>query len=131
MVDFVTKPIQPDELWAALLRWIKPRHAWPAKEASILPATTASRETSPQSVAAPSLEVDPARLRKVCQRLVQLLEDDDSEAGDLFADEGDLLHAAYPQHYHAIDDAIKGFDLDLALENLKAALAATGMEEQT
>ena len=26
MVDFVTKPIQPDELWAALLRWIKPRH---------------------------------------------------------------------------------------------------------
>ena len=27
MNDFVTKPIEPEELWRALLRWIKPRHA--------------------------------------------------------------------------------------------------------
>jgi signal transduction histidine kinase/CheY-like chemotaxis protein len=27
MVDFVSKPIEPDELWRALLRWIPPRHA--------------------------------------------------------------------------------------------------------
>jgi two-component system sensor histidine kinase/response regulator len=27
MVDFVTKPIEPDDLWRALLRWIPARHA--------------------------------------------------------------------------------------------------------
>jgi two-component system sensor histidine kinase/response regulator len=26
MVDFVAKPIEPDELWEALLRWIKPKY---------------------------------------------------------------------------------------------------------
>ena len=26
MVDFVAKPIEPDELWEALLRWVKPKH---------------------------------------------------------------------------------------------------------
>ena len=57
-----------------------------------------------------------------------LLADDDSEAGDLFADEGDLLYAAMPQHYRAIDDAIKGFDFERALEKLKAAAVAAGIE---
>ncbi len=27
MNDFLTKPIEPERLWAALLKWIKPRHA--------------------------------------------------------------------------------------------------------
>jgi len=27
MVDFVSKPIDPDELWRALLAWVKPQHA--------------------------------------------------------------------------------------------------------
>jgi two-component system sensor histidine kinase/response regulator len=26
MVDFVAKPIEPDELWEALLRWVQPKH---------------------------------------------------------------------------------------------------------
>jgi CheY-like chemotaxis protein len=131
MVDFVTKPIQPDELWAALLRWIKPKHAVPSATTAppaVSPAPTLSRKISPVKAEAPTVAVDPAHLKEVCQRLLQLLADDDSEAGDLFADEGDLLYAALPQHYRAIDDAIKGFDFERALDKLKAALQAAGIE---
>ena len=128
MVDFVTKPIQPDELWAALLRWIKPRHAMPEKAEAVPPAPTLSRKISPKKEEVPTVAVDPVRLKEVCLRLTQLLADDDSEAGDLFADEGDLLYAALPNHYRTIDDAIKAFDFERALDKLKAALEAAGIE---
>jgi len=45
MVDFVIKPIEPDDLWRALLRWIPPRHALPAHELT--------HEPSPEPQAAP------------------------------------------------------------------------------
>ena len=35
MVDFVTKPIEPDDLWRALLRWIPARHAARQEAATI------------------------------------------------------------------------------------------------
>ena len=46
MVDFVIKPIEPDDLWRALLRWIPPRDAMPAHDAGAAAAiatVTASR----------------------------------------------------------------------------------------
>jgi two-component system sensor histidine kinase/response regulator len=243
MVDFVTKPIQPDELWAALRRWIKPRMEsggivpapafetspgkgipgglqsvdgldtaagmkrvlgkaalyvsmlrkfvagqnnavdaiamaldggdWGTAErlahttkgvagnigAGVVQAQAAAveesiRERRPRESVdalladlAPPLQklvadiaaalppeegtgavtVDPERLRQVCVRLATLLADDDSEASDLFADEGDLLNAAFPVHYRAIDDAIKGFDFEAALDRLKAATGNSGI----
>jgi len=39
MVDFVTKPIEPDELWRALLRWIPARHAAQQEIATIAGAS--------------------------------------------------------------------------------------------
>jgi two-component system sensor histidine kinase/response regulator len=36
MVDFVTKPIDPDQLWRALLRWIKPDDARAAKSGGVV-----------------------------------------------------------------------------------------------
>jgi hypothetical protein len=33
----------------------------------------------------------------------------------------DLLHAAYPDHYRQIADAIRSFDFDAALAALRAA----------
>ena len=126
MVDFITKPIQPDELWAALGRWIKPKHV-PA----VPPAPTFVGKTKITAKAASNantVAVDPAKLKEVCTRLSTLLADDDSEAGDVLDDNADLLNAAFPKDYRAIDAAIKGFDFEAALEKLKAAIDAAGIE---
>ena len=39
MNDFVSKPIEPDDLWRVLLRWIKPRHAVTVQAASGIKVT--------------------------------------------------------------------------------------------
>ncbi len=44
MNDFVAKPIEPDQLWAALLRWVKPRTGY-------TPAPPRSAQTSPEAAA--------------------------------------------------------------------------------
>jgi two-component system sensor histidine kinase/response regulator len=132
MVDFVTKPIQPDELWTALRRWVKPKHVVEQViPDTVAPASTFSRKISPKKAEISTVEVDPVRLREVCTRLGALLADDDSEAGDVFADEGELLNAAFPVHYRAIDNQIKNFDFEAALRKLKEAMAAAGVEEQS
>lgn len=52
MNDYVVKPIEPDELWRALLRWI-PARAAQAATASIPPEAAAAR---PQAIPAPGPE---------------------------------------------------------------------------
>jgi PAS domain S-box-containing protein len=145
MVDFVTKPIQPDELWAALGRWVKPKHAplkadaVPASGHFISPVTEGPPRGTPTFVGktkitakaagnVATVAVDPAKLKEVCTRLVALLADDDSEAGDVLDDNADLLNAAFPKDYRAIDSAIKGFDFEAALKKLKLTMQAAGME---
>ncbi|MBC7379478.1 MAG: response regulator [Burkholderiaceae bacterium] len=38
MNDFVVKPVNPDDLWAALIRWIRPGHRAPAPQVSAMRA---------------------------------------------------------------------------------------------
>jgi len=47
MVDFVTKPIEPDELWRALLRWIPARHAAQQEIATIAGASPGAEGGAP------------------------------------------------------------------------------------
>ena len=42
MQDFVTKPIEPDELWTALLKWVKPRQNQVEESTRAAPANTAA-----------------------------------------------------------------------------------------
>ena len=42
MQDFVTKPIEPDDLWKALIKWV-PARVWPTEAASRPVATTATQ----------------------------------------------------------------------------------------
>jgi signal transduction histidine kinase/DNA-binding NarL/FixJ family response regulator/HPt (histidine-containing phosphotransfer) domain-containing protein len=48
MVDFVTKPIEPDDLWRALLRWI------PARQAALQESVTATAAAVAHEVVAPA-----------------------------------------------------------------------------
>ncbi|MCX7173054.1 MAG: response regulator [Proteobacteria bacterium] len=44
MQDFVTKPIEPDQLWTALLRWVKPRQAAATEAPRVKPDSTANAD---------------------------------------------------------------------------------------
>jgi len=71
-----------------------------------------------------SKAIDQKKLKAVCVRLDALLADNDDEAGDVLYVNANLLKTAFPSHYHKINDAIKSFDFEAALAELRAA---TGM----
>ena len=72
----------------------------------------------------PAVNVDPDLLREVCGRLRIMLADDDGEAGDLLETHGDLLCAAFPDHFQMLQDTIRSFAFEEALAVLKAATGA-------
>jgi two-component system sensor histidine kinase/response regulator len=61
------------------------------------------------------------QLKAVCNALEILLIDDDAEAVDLLAENTQLLNAAFPTHYHRLQDSIRLFDFESALATLRAA----------
>ncbi|WP_367847185.1 response regulator [Rhodoferax sp. WC2427] len=67
----------------------------------------------------PPVEVDPAQLRRVCNQLVALLENDEGKAVDLLASHAGLLQAAFPGSFTALRDAVQGFDFETALGLLR------------
>jgi len=99
--------------------------------AAVSPAPTFSGRVKIEAKAASRtpMEIDPRQLSEICTRLYALLADDDSEAGELFAAQADLLNAAFPDHYRAIDQAIQGYDFESALVQVKTAMQAAGMEQ--
>ncbi|MYN10545.1 response regulator [Pseudoduganella aquatica] len=64
MVDFVSKPIEPDELWRALLRWIPPRHAAGNEAVGAGAAAAAAEDDCGLPAAIPGLDMQ-AGLRRV------------------------------------------------------------------
>lgn len=70
-----------------------------------------------------AVEVDPAQLKLVCDKLKLLLADDDAAAADLMSANANLFKAAFPNHYRKIDDSIRAFDFEAALAELRQATA--------
>jgi len=68
-----------------------------------------------------AVTVNLEKLKAVGGALEALLADDDAEAVQVLDANEDLLHAAYPDHYRQIADAIRSFDFDAALAALRAA----------
>ncbi|MDZ4200760.1 MAG: response regulator [Gallionella sp.] len=123
---------QVQELAAELERAVKARELRDRMEvlldALALPldelVSALERALPAEEVLAPVV-VDGDRLREVCARLEQLLADDDAEAGDVLDKNAELLHSAFPDHYHRIDSAIKLFNFEAALTALKDAAATS------
>jgi signal transduction histidine kinase/CheY-like chemotaxis protein len=89
--------------------------------AALLPVIAGLRQIGSDESAAQHTAVDGEQLRTLAEKLRALLADDDSEAGDLLDEHADLFKAAFAGHYRRIDDAIKSFDYEAALEALAEA----------
>ena len=76
----------------------------------------------PEPSSATQVEVDSETLKALCARLDALLANDDAEAGDVIDANRELLNAAFPEYYRKIQDAIRGFDFETALDALRAAM---------
>ena len=66
----------------------------------------------------------PEQLKAICNKLETMLADDDAEAVAVLDMNVALLQAAFPNHYRKIDDGIRLFDFEAALEALRAATEA-------
>ncbi|WP_367848281.1 response regulator [Rhodoferax sp. WC2427] len=75
-------------------------------------------------IAQATVSVDPAQLHTVCTRLAELLTQDDSDAIALVEDNAALLHSAFPQAYADIEQALKDFAFDTALQVLQRQMVA-------
>jgi HPt (histidine-containing phosphotransfer) domain-containing protein len=78
-----------------------------------------------------SAAVDEAALARVTAQLRELCADMDSGAEDLLSEHDAMLQSAFPKHAQALSDAIKGFDFDLAIEQLDLALQARASSAAT
>ncbi|MEY4099407.1 MAG: Signal transduction histidine-protein kinase BarA, partial [Pseudomonadota bacterium] len=92
-----------------------------ALEAPLAALMNALEHALPDESAHATVAVDPVKLREVCDRLASLLAYDDASAVDVVGENADLLNTAFPAHYTALENAVKMFDFEAALQVLKEA----------
>lgn len=107
----VAKPIEPELLWDALLRWIAPRRS-----------AALARPFDVQAIEADaSLQImEGLLLETVCAALDALLSADDADATELLSANADLLSAAFPEQYRRLDACVRSFDFEGALTVLRS-----------
>ncbi|WP_180132362.1 PAS domain S-box protein [Rhodoferax sp. BLA1] len=82
----------------------------------------ALEQALPTELPRPRVALDPVQLKDMCTRLDALLAYDDAAAVDLVSEHADWLEAAFPQHYRQIESAVKVFDFEAALLQLRAGM---------
>ena len=93
-----------------------------ALELPLAALINALEQALPEEAVHAKVSVDPVKLKEVCDRLASLLAYDDASAVDVVDDQADLLNTAFPTHYPALENAVKMFDFEVALQTLKDAL---------
>ncbi|MDP3275041.1 MAG: response regulator [Deltaproteobacteria bacterium] len=78
-------------------------------------------QTLPGERAGEAVVIDPNHLAAICHRLTALLDDDDAKAVTVLEANADLLEAAFPSDYRAIERCIQSFDFAAALVALRVA----------
>jgi signal transduction histidine kinase/CheY-like chemotaxis protein len=118
MWDHIGKPIDPDELFGKLLKWVKPRQIENVQE---IPAAAVWEEVG---------KVDEAKTA-VCGKMMELLANDDSEAVDYLDKENDALRGMLGTEYFGpFEYAIKQYDFEKALELMRANQAKRFNKQQ-
>jgi len=125
MNDHITKPVTPAQLNAALSRWL-PRPADPGDAESGSARSEQDGAASP--LPAQTQQDNPLDWSKVNQRLdalEALLEEDDTQAGNLWLTSRDLFQTALGANEAVLlEGAIQSFDYDQALRRLRLTRAA-------
>ena len=93
-----------------------------ALELPLAAMINALEQALPEEAVHAKVSVDPVKLKEVCDRLASLLAYDDAAAVDVVGDHADLLNTAFPIHYPTLENAVKMFDFEAALQTLKDAL---------
>ena len=115
MNDHVAKPVDPETLFATVLKWL------PQRPAGADVAADMERLTQPVS---PSImAVDWARLQGIVARLDALLAKGDMWANEIFRDAAPMLRAGLGPQIGVIERQISTFEYEQALILLRAAVA--------
>ena len=68
------------------------------------------------------MEVDKEKLGILCRSLILLLKDNDLAVCDLFNSNAALLKTAFPETFSRLETSVKGYDFEVALDELEAAM---------
>ena len=101
---------QLDALVASISAWLPPE----------LPLATAREIVNP--------DFGEAALKPELERFARLLADGDSAAAEFWGEHGDRFRSAFPKQWHPIEQGVRQFDFEAALEALKAAASSRGLE---
>jgi two-component system, sensor histidine kinase and response regulator len=89
-------------------------------EAALAPLLQSLAACLPQEAKAVAVTVDVEKLAELRGQLTDLLNDDDSQAADLFEEHAKLFQAAWPEQFKSLEIDLKNFDFDQALKTLEA-----------
>jgi PAS domain S-box-containing protein len=89
------------------------------------------RAAPAMAASAPTLQVDPARMAPVLERLAVMLESNDAEVTDVVDENRDLLRSALSDaEFRQLDKAINGFEFEIALDLVRAAARTRDRAEE-
>ncbi len=116
---------QPREVIESLL-------AAPAAQLEAL-VTSINAWLPPESPSAAGVETvrqdfDEVALKTELARFSRLLADGDSVATEFWDEHAEMFRSAFPERWRAIEQAVRQFDFEVALEALRAAASSRGLE---
>ncbi|NGZ04747.1 MAG: PAS domain S-box protein [Magnetococcales bacterium] len=93
---------------------------------ALVAALSVALQPEPTAVQQTPRAVDWEAFVPTVKILARLLADDNSEALDLWEERHGEFRATLPEHWHEIGEDIRGYDLESALQRLRAAVALYG-----